>query len=129
MNKDEMRIAIAETCGYSFQDEGWRYPEDPGWQKYKAVYRGDGFIGLARPDWIPVPDYPNDLNACAEMEKRLTAGQRMAYTTFLSRICAGSPAGTYEKPVHIKAKPAITAIRATASQRCEAFLRAKGLWK
>lgn len=61
---------------------------------------------------VPIPDYPGDLNACHEMEKTLTGNEVTRYDNHLHAIC-----GSLQK-----------AIRATASQRCEAFLRAVGKW-
>lgn len=121
MNKDKQRIAIAEICGFRFVGESGRYPEDEDWQKYKAVYHGDGFIGLARPDWIPVPDYVTDLNDMHKAEKVMFAfdsgiengGYRTRYLDALLRICAGG----FHAGIH-----------ATAEQRAEAFLRTLGKW-
>lgn len=62
MTPEGQRVAIAELFGYRFVDEGWRYPELPDWQQFKAVYQGDGFIGLCRPGWMQIPHYTTDLN-------------------------------------------------------------------
>lgn len=68
--------------------------------------------------WIPIPDYPNDLNACHEMERSLTFEQAGRYERLLvevSRPKDGSippPSYGYE-----------------AKHRTEAFLRLHGKWK
>lgn len=55
---------------------------------------------------IEIPNYYGDLNACAEMEKTLTPDEAWDYCDYLDRN-----------------------VSATAPQRCEAFLRTKGLWR
>lgn len=57
-----------------------------------------------------VPDYPNDLNACAEFEAELTGYEAKFYGATLV-----SPRGYVWET--------------TAAQRCEAFLRTKLLWE
>lgn len=59
-----------------------------------------------------IPNYLSDLNAMHEAEKVLTHPQWNQYYDRLAQI-AGTRGG----------------IRATASQRAEAFLRTKGLWR
>ena len=55
MNKDQIRIKIAEACGWFFMDDSWHYPNGA-----KALV---------------LPDYLNDLNAMHEAEKVLTYEQ------------------------------------------------------
>ena len=59
------------------------------------------------------PDYLDDLNACHEMEKSLTPEQLAVYSSHLCR-----KAGGWNE----------RATNATATQRCEAFLRTLNLW-
>lgn len=73
---------------------------------------------------VRVPDYYSDLNACAEMEATLRSKEdKEEYAIQISGLfpeefCDLS--GTHEW---------IWAIaRLTAPQRCEAFLRTKGMW-
>lgn len=117
MTTEQKRIKIAEACGYAFIDEGWRYPNEPDWQKYKAVYRGSGFVGLAKPSWIPIPDYFNDLNATHEMEKTMTREQQTKHMDFL--INQNSELSDMLREIAF----------ATAAQRAEAFGLTLGLWK
>lgn len=103
MNNDQIRIAIAGVCG-------WKWHGDPSWPKHP-----DGYYWKieGRFDYKSLPNYPEDLNACAEMEKGLTLEQRVTYSNNLAKICGTQ----FEKCF------------ATAPQRCEAFLRTLNLWK
>lgn len=64
MNKEQMRIAIAEACG---RCTSRTYTMTDGWET--AVCNGCGKNPYHH-DHEP-PDYPNDLNAMAEAEKLL----------------------------------------------------------
>jgi hypothetical protein len=115
LSPEEVLVKVAEKCGYSFRDEGQRYPNEEDWQKYKAVYIGkDSFVGLAKPDWIPVPDYCADLNVMAKVERTLTRDQREEFWETLREICEideGMDRHWSSNPIH-----------ATAEQRARAFL-------
>ena len=64
------------------------------------------------------PDYPNDLNACHEMEKEVLAlGLWDSYWSKLIQLLPRNDT------------PTSYAGRATAAQRSEAFLNYLGLWK
>jgi hypothetical protein len=70
-------------------------------------------LGCNCQECYPLPSYHSDLNACAEFESaHINATNESLYRNFLVLQCG-------EWRYH----------RATAPQRCEAFLRAKGLWK
>jgi hypothetical protein len=97
MTPEAQRIAIAEACG---------------WTDTQII---DGKYGQT-----DVPDYLNDLNACHEMEKALTSGQRVIYADNLCIIWTGRDD---------RAVPIWFWIKATASQRAEAFLRTIGKWE
>jgi len=63
----------------------------------------------------PLPDYGNDLNACAEMEKTLTMEECARYEELMQSADAlPYPAG-------------LNVWHSTAAQRLDAFLLAKGL--
>lgn len=69
--------------------------------------------------WTPAeiactPDYLCDLNACHEMEKVLTRDQWWKYFENLQDVM---------EEIVVQ-----NIIRATAPQRCEAFLKTLGLW-
>ena len=105
MTPEKQRIAIAIACG---------------WQNVAPVvvqnvsYQGDDItIGISSDSgWIP--NYPNDLDACHEMEAWLQNDDRHGFACYASELFAqhGSDA------VHV-----------TAAQRSEAFLRTLGLWE
>lgn len=108
MSPEDQRIAIAEACGWKPLNAGI-------WTKGRlhAVYDG-------------LPDYCNSLDACHEMENVLknipTAriDEQVRYSNELFEIISnakGSVPFSFDM------------INATASQRCEAFLRAIGKWK
>jgi hypothetical protein len=60
-----------------------------------------------------LPDYPNDLNAVHEAEKKLDVNPWQQYINLLPDIIED-----WRSPIH-----------ATARQRCEALLKTVGLWK
>lgn len=103
MNDEQIRKGMAEACG---------------WQ----VHPKDRFVVIPpnSPHSVQplntIPDYLNDLNACAEFEKTLPDDVRMSYGKQLQRVLLAS------------AEENAWLISATARQRCEAFLRTKGLW-
>ena len=91
MTKTSMRIAVGKVIGLKCDD-----------------------LTSAQMDDMGVPDYPDDLNACHEMEDTLTGISWAEYLAHLELVCESK----LNHPVH-----------ATAAQRCEGFLRAKGLLK
>jgi hypothetical protein len=101
MTDNEIRIAIAEACGWSKFMMGTGVP--PGHEKEWSDYVH------------PLPDYPNDLNAMHEAEKMLIGDQRLEYYGHLLKSSGNS---------EIK-----NTIQSTARQRAEAFLRTIGKWK
>lgn len=126
MTKEEIRIACAEACGLIMV----KLPFNPN--KVKVGHNGDWFSPEAG-QWIVknfkswaspkiIPNYPEDLNACHEMEEGLTKEQRLAFLLHLGEIVIrGKVLG--EK---FRNWPRV---HATAAQRCEAFLRTIGKWK
>jgi len=103
MTNDQIRIEVAKATGWTKHREGWHH----------SVLCHEG--GRPAP-----PDYPNDLNACHEMEAGLTGFDWHRFGMRLEDIMwdgRGSDRMAY--PVW----------HSTARQRCEAFLRVKGLWK
>ena len=109
MKEEQIQIAIAEACGakwacihsashalLTFWDDRCGVPD---WSYCKRV-------GLAD----DIPAYPQDLNACHEMEKVLTLDQWNKYASLIGRH-------DYRELLH-----------ATAPQRAEAFLKTIGKW-
>ena len=110
MTEEQQRIAIAEACGWTKCEhvasinltKGLPPANNP--PKY-GTYEN----GMAQ-----LPDFPNDLNAMNEAENVLTGyPQRVTYYETLSKIVGYL---------------AFEFVRATASQRAEAFLRTIGKW-
>lgn len=98
MSDDEMRIAIAEHLGW------------------KPDTRSGYFINESKqeitPEWC-LPNFPEDLNACHEMEKSLSnEQQKRLYVDHLAWLMR---------------KGEFT-VMAPARQRAEAFLRCVGKW-
>lgn len=109
MTNEEMRIAIAEVCGWKRCETHWVAP-----------------CGYGRMDNQP-PNYPEDLNAMHKAESSLTPRLcsgcrdidevRDFYTRMLQQVCW--------KDFH----QTFIIAHATAQQRAEAFLRTIGKWK
>lgn len=97
MTDEQMRIKIAEACGWIHHH--MRPSETERLQK-KWYYLSD------------LPDYLNDLNAMHEAEKVLKGGMRSKYDAELTLICLRDCNFIWES---------------TARQRAEAFLKTKGI--
>lgn len=96
----ELRVRVAELCGWT------------GVQVYNGhVY---GSRGLAVQ--MPIRNYCNDLNACAEFEKTLTIEQRRYYVHHLMRLNGNLPSN------HVYPEEIYDIITATAEQRAIAFV-------
>lgn len=122
LTKEQIRIKIAELCGAKIIEK--EFPRTDGIHVAKkwawggnedtpCGYSGGGSYGFGwneNPSVSELPDYPHDLNGCAEMEGTLTKEQRKTYVFWLSNICE---LGTY--------------VFATAIQRCLAFLAVHGI--
>jgi hypothetical protein len=114
MKADKQRIEIAKLCGwmYKTQDHG-----DPHWchPEINQVYDTP-------------PDYPNDLNACAEMREAMEPTQRILFIQTLGldvlKLCP--LAGDYWMA---QEGDCWAILNATAAQHCEAFLRTLGKWE
>lgn len=104
MSDEQMRIKIAEACGWHEEKEPVGSANATAWWHHNDRY----------PSYLmPVPDYLNDLNACAEFEAMLTSAERFTYIVELNKLCGDEP----------------SAVWATARQRAEAFLKTLNLWK
>lgn len=105
MSPESQRIAIAEACGWVMRknESDWLAPDGMVYQNW------GGFTSC--------PDNLNDLNACHEFEKAIIALGPPAldtYEDFLLAICTRAGNRIF---------------RATATQRCEAFLKTIGKWR
>jgi hypothetical protein len=122
MSPEKQRIAIAEACGWKREDKlpftrhggtvEQNVPEEAWWH--------DKVAGC---NFAP-PNYLSDLNAMHEAEKTLTVLKREYYAQQLFELL-DVPITCFNSN-HIKMW---VLLRATASQRAEAFLRTLNLWQ
>jgi len=122
MKPEEQRIAIAEVCGYVWNiglptKSGW-WTDPHGFQVSWGNNKSDAL------NQIEGTNYLNDLNACHEMEKTLTH-DRIDGAEF-GRYLDNLVEIAYRKPAHPSGYS--TAVNATATQRCESFLKTLNLW-
>jgi hypothetical protein len=114
MNKEQQRIAIAEACGWTAEQDSNGY-----WRAVSHKHGNAVELWLSeRNVWsVGIPDYLNDLNAMHEAEKILNQQQARDYAEHLGHSAQdGTWAGC-----HIWYQ--------SAAQRAEAFLKTLGLWK
>ncbi len=112
MTPEAQRIAIAEACGWRMGTETVEHIDGYQWTETRKFWTSP-----TRKTYS-LPDYLNDLNAMHEAEElfyakadTLEGAERMrGYSTWLC---------------HLAKYP----LRATASQRAEAFLRTIGKWQ
>jgi hypothetical protein len=112
-----LRVKVAELCGWQCIE--WRNNDCPNNADYHGIR---GVARIISPqeraarnlyDWSRLPDYPNDLNACAEMEKVIKAtGLCVEYVNEL-RDHSLPDNGTLSR---------YGLVAATAEQRCRAFV-------
>ena len=118
MRPEAQRIAIARACGWMGVE--W-YEDNAGPPLLVGTPPSSHPKKYGRDD-RKVPNYPADLNACAEMEKVLKGIDRIGYVNLLAESLETKPeASAYEY--------AQRCAFATAPQRCEAFLKTLGLWE
>ena len=111
MTADEIRIAIAEACG-------WERSSGPSGH---TEWRCQHLLG-----WRDNPlDYPNDFNAMHEAEKWIKPQQWRVYSDKLMGAVRDADLTLNGSNIEARYKSA----HATAHQRCEAFLRTIGKWK
>lgn len=117
MSDEEMRIAIAEHLGMNVvkvpfvpakikTDKNTVFTPEAA----KVFYSCYGSAGSVR----VVPNYPEDLNACHEMEKSL--GDEQQKRLYVDHLAWLMRKGEFT-------------VMAPARQRAEAFLRTVGKWK
>lgn len=115
MTQEDKRIAIAKACGWTFMGEP-EY-EDGALMGHHKV-DGTEFLG-----WDMVPDYFNNLNACAEMEKALGWPETDDYAQNVKAVAA---ADIGLIPEHLSD---FAWINARPSYRAEAFGITRSLWQ
>ena len=120
MTEHEINMAIAKVKGWSdfeivhqvastHSPHGWLYGLPPNTQDNERIL-------------TTVPYYTRDLNAMHEAEKILMTGQMVECVEHLIDIVQNSREDKFK---HRE----LNIFIATASQRCEAFLKTLGLWK
>jgi len=115
MKAEAQQIAIAEVLG--FTEVGY----NTGHSHDEADYIGK--VPNSE-EWEDVPDYLHDLNACAAMEEWMETNHPnlcLEYSIELKFVIAP------DRPRGVVGD--FRFVRATAPQRCEAFLKILGLWK
>lgn len=127
MTAEQQRIAIVREMGWTDAHvKAWREVAELK-REYRKLPKKASFSGWAIADKIAkaerdpnylgdIPNYPADLNACAEFEKTLSDREWEKYVALLSQ---GITRTWWEG--------ARAVCRAKAEQRCEAFLRTKGI--
>ena len=101
MSDDEMRVAIAEACGWKPSAFG------------KCDMAGNPF-----PGWDTPPDYFHDLNAMHEAVTSLSEAEQVEWAGYLYDVAR---ANHHDKDVAMA--------QATAAQRAEAFGKTLNLWE
>ncbi len=137
LTDEEIRIKVAEAYGWVKQPFSGAYWSEqyvkgklPSIYNKKARIEGRDFFVRSKKD---LPNYPLDLNACAEFEKTLNIGEAIAYVKALDEILRreNNANGTWEiycarseKDVLYRLFPFVTA---KPKQRCIAYLKVKGI--
>lgn len=123
MKPEEQRIAIAEALW--LPEAYWWCPRcqcqvDPQMVTFDEIHDTEGCVTAV--EWHR-PDFLNDLNAMHEAEKSLTIDQTASYLAHLCSVTGGA--------LHHHGDFTLGAlvVRATSSQRAEAFLKTLNLWK
>jgi hypothetical protein len=113
MTDEEIRIKVAETMG-------WK--PDPETKFWYALGPDEILAGFKDGIVSPLPDYLNDLNACSEFEAMLTDDELWEYSKLLMdyrQAANGFPLASRSEVLKLQ--------KATAAQRCIAFLKTKGV--
>lgn len=137
MTDDEMKIAVAECCGAVWKRQSctpWNPDDDSRNVYFRRLYfiakddvRGPALLPAAfgkesiADNHDHLPNYPADLNACAEMSAALTPDERHKQFAILYEMLG--------RGASVRQSVYLRMVDATARQRCEAFLKVKGLWK
>lgn len=114
MNDEQMRIKIAEACGWRREDLP-HLGELPYWYDQKGHYVGGG-------SWFPIPDYLNSLDAMHEAIRVLDYEQAEEFEDYLCDICKRAN-DEAENPAPWR----FAVVNATARQRAEAFVKTLNL--
>lgn len=127
MTPTEIRIAVAEECGRN----GWWCPQckklvDEHSLGYQCRHAN------CTESAQQAPNYPFDLNAVHEVEKLLSQHPDKEHSKYLIELEKVLVRDNKVKGLKLfvsRADFLFVVVRATALQRCEAFLRVKGRWE
>jgi len=116
MTNEQINIAIAESCGWTFINQVDKRPHGLPPDGKKDRYTS------------PLPYYCNDLNAMHEAIETISVGEKSTYIIHLMDICREHPIGCV--PDWTRDKQSLARlVQATARQRAEAFLKTLGKWE
>jgi hypothetical protein len=130
MTAEQQRIRIAEALGV--QTEGWWCPHcerevAPAFVTFQETHDPHS-EGCGRPvEGMPIPDYPNSLDACATFEAWLRdhPDREHDYGIALARLSIGEE---FEEDGFMPNGWGYFAVaHATAQQRCDAFCAVMGI--
>lgn len=117
MNKNKLRVKVAEACGWKpYHEKGGKLGEP-------EFYSPTGEFSLLE----DVPNYPEDLNACAQFEAMLSDGECNKYIKALFNLIQGTETHWRDEFVETPWITAFFIATATTEQRCRAFLKVKGI--
>lgn len=126
MTNQEIIIAVAESLGWKMNDhpdtqesiKGWTHPTP--W-----VLKPDNTQAMIH----DIPDYPNDLNACVVFERALDHSEYCRYRSTLYCLVRPIEDANEFNNNRLCYQQDRDYLSATAHQRCEAYLKCRGLWK
>lgn len=118
MNEQEQRIAIEQVCS---QPGKWWCPACRLWIDGAYVTFDEKHDDPHCHSDVGTPDHLSDLNATHEMEASLPIKEWSSYQHWLEKVCLSEAKDLNHSCWEL--------LHAGASQRAEAFLRMKGLWK
>jgi hypothetical protein len=112
MNNLEIRVAVAQQLGWY---------KDINYDKNKLWNHKD-WVSSRRAEELP--KFEEDLNAAYNMEENLSASERLTYY----RILRDSVASVFGPKGSIIGVNDFSILHASATERCEAFLRVRREW-
>ena len=119
MTPNEIRIAVAELCGWKF------YDDQTACCPKQAIKQSGPFGKRCHTDWVFVPNYPASLDACAEFTKglfsRADEWNKALYLAVFNH-------SEVTPDMLTDAELTFALNNATPLQRCEAFLRLNNKW-
>ena len=113
MTNDEIRIKIAEACGWTHVEK-----EEGG-----AIY---GYPKINSCRLFAIPNYPEDLNAMYDALAHLTPEELRQWAVELTAIVLENNSGAWWD---LDISETAQVLNATAAQQAEAFLKTLKLWE